>query len=260
MSIDNAIIIYDQYLKLGDLVETKLDDVIGVIQLYTYVGIQSSGFANISKPTLVWILENRRLFVKEKDLYYATLGWVRAELKRKNLELNLKNKARLFSDFKHLIRFPIMSRKQFFNPDRINEKKDMEPCPANSGFFNEEELKEFESFFESRDPNVFSVNYKIQERARQPIGRLKLIKNQANEFEYEMSIHVDDLYGKNESGYNVNEAETKLLGCGDNLKYVIDENGKEVLSKKIKAKQRKENLVCNKESIKVFRFHTSGDE
>lgn len=257
---DNAITIFDQYLKLGDLIETKVDDVAGVINLHTYIAIQSSGFANIGKETLVLLLESNQLFVKEKDLYYATLKWVRAELMRQKLEVTLENKRRLFSEFKHLIRFPIMSKTQFFSAEKINEQKDLEFCPAKSGFFSEAELKEFEVYFEFKDPKVLSVNYKTEERARQFIGRLKLIKNPTDELEYELSTDVDDLYGKNESGYNVNEAETMLMGCGDNLESVNDENNKEIKTKKIRARQRKENLTCSNESIKVFRFHTSGDE
>lgn len=259
---DNAITIFDQYMKLGDLIDAKVDDVAGVINLHTYIAVQSPGFANIGKETLVLLLESNELFVKEKDLYYATLRWVRAELLRQKKEVTLENKRRLFNEFKHLIRFPIMSKTQFFNAERMphNEKKEFEFCPAKSGFFTETELKEFEAYFESKDPKVLSVNYKTEERARQYIGRLKLIKNQAGELEYEMSTDVDDLYGKNESGYNVNEAETVLMGCGDNLESVQDENNKEIKTKKIRTRQRKENLICSGESIKVFRFHTSGDE
>lgn len=113
LSIDNSTILLDQYCKIGeDVLDEKIKEVTGVINLHAFLAVDSSEFLNISKSTLIRLLKSDQLFIQEKDLYFAVLRWMNGELQRQDLEANLRNKSKLFSTFKSLIRFPIMTKHQ----------------------------------------------------------------------------------------------------------------------------------------------------
>ena len=112
VSIDNSTILLDQYSKIATVPNEKIDELIGIFGLHAHLAIHSKMFLQIGKSTLVQLLKSEKLFIQEKDLYYAVMRWINAELNRQGLEVNVENKSKLFDEFKHLIRFPIMTKHQ----------------------------------------------------------------------------------------------------------------------------------------------------
>ena len=112
LTIENSTIIYDQYLQIEDRDERDLQNILDVICPHAFLAFQSIQFLQIRKDTLTDLLDNDMLFISEKELYLRCLCWVNAELERRGLETNKKNKLNLFNELKHLIRFPIMLQKQ----------------------------------------------------------------------------------------------------------------------------------------------------
>ena len=112
VSINNSTILLDQYCKIAGVCEEKISEVTGIINLHTHLAVQSKEFLKIDKCTLIRLLKSDQLFIQEKDLYYAVIRWINAELHRQGREPSLENKSELFSEFKNLIRFPIMSKHQ----------------------------------------------------------------------------------------------------------------------------------------------------
>ena len=112
LSIDNSTIILDQYWKIASVSEQKIGELIGIINLHAHLAFQSKQFLQIGKSSLIRLLKSDQLFIQEKDLYYAVMRWIHSELDRQGLEANLANKSKLFDEFKHLIRFPIMTKHQ----------------------------------------------------------------------------------------------------------------------------------------------------
>ena len=112
VSIDNSTILLDQYSKIATVPEEKIDELIGIIALHTLLAVQSKQFLQIDQSTLVQLLKCDKLFIQEKDLYYAVMSWINAKLDRQDLEANVENKSKLFNEFKYLIRFPIMTKHQ----------------------------------------------------------------------------------------------------------------------------------------------------
>ena len=165
LTIYNCALIYDQYLKLGDMIGGEyLDKVVEVINLNADLVFKSNMFSMIGKETLIKLLESDSLFIKEKDVFYGVVDWINAELSRQKLKINLNNQSKLFNEFKKLIRFPLMSKTQFDNG------------PANSQLFTAFELIEFDKYFETKDTNVLSVDYNANER-----GALQIYKLQFDE-------------------------------------------------------------------------------
>lgn len=153
--------IYDQYLKIGNSVSQYVDKVLELVSLHADIAFRSKWFTKISKETLIKLLENDSLFIKEKDLYYACLKWINAQLIDEKKKLIPKNQQLLFNEIKNLIRFPIMSKIQFDNG------------PAKSGLFSLDELEEFEKYFQTKNIKVLSVNYNANERDALPIHKLQ---------------------------------------------------------------------------------------
>ena len=82
LKIFTSTVIYDQYLKLGDLVSNRLEEVVGIINLHAFLAFLDKNFTKISLETLIKLLESDQLFIREKDVYYACMAWMQAELER----------------------------------------------------------------------------------------------------------------------------------------------------------------------------------
>lgn len=141
LSIAKCVMLYDQFLKLENLESQHLDKVIEFVSLHADLVFRTKIFLSIEKQTLIKLIENDSLFIKEKDLYYAVLDWIDADLQRNNKQLSLDNKMNLFNHFKHLIRFTLMSKEQF------------DAGPAKSKLLSKEEVKDIEIFYKSNFAN-----------------------------------------------------------------------------------------------------------
>lgn len=156
----NCALLYDQYLKMGLAVSQYLDRVLEAVCLHADVAFQSRLFKYVSKETLLKLLKSDHLFIAEKDLYYGCLRWINSQLASDQKTVNPKNQLPLFNEFKHLIRFPVMSKEQF------------DLGPAKSQLFSQSELDEFQLYFETEDEKVFTSNYHTNERNGLQIHKL----------------------------------------------------------------------------------------
>lgn len=173
--------IYDQILKLGqlkDLQKLNFKDLFDLISIHAFSSFDSDWFTKISKDTLIDLLDNDSLLIDEIDLFSACLKWMKCELTRQNKEFNLNNQLELFNSIKNLIRFPSMNRNQFFGIKKKLHKDSFIPtemeiiAPSKTGLFTKEELDEFERYFETGNPKVFSTNYKLTKRGLSNVARL----------------------------------------------------------------------------------------
>ena len=75
--------------------------------------LQSDSFLDIDHMLLIKILKKDCLDVLEVDVFEAVKKWVERECFRNSLELTTSNKRVLLTDILPLIRFPVMSAKEF---------------------------------------------------------------------------------------------------------------------------------------------------
>jgi len=189
INIYNCALIYDQFLKLpADLIkEEYLNKLIKIICLNGDLVFKSRLFFKIGKETLMKLLENDSLFIQEKDVYYGVIDWIEAELIRQTRMTSVKNQLTLFKDLKPLIRFPLLTKGQF------------EQGPAKSGLFTQEELAEFENFYQTKDIKQLSVNYKTN---RRDDGLIYMLQFDSDDQQYKQI----DRYGEDQ----VNDCESEI--------------------------------------------------
>ena len=172
-----------------------LEKLFNLTNLHTYLVVNSASFLKIEKETLIELLESESLLIDEIDLFSACFRWMNANLISENKEPNLANQIELFNSFKHLIRFPIMSRDEFFGiaqqPHKQRSSEFEIIVPAKTGLFTSGELNEFERFFETDDPKTLSTNYKLNKRDALKIGRLDY---DWKTFNYIMAKDDEDIY------------------------------------------------------------------
>lgn len=75
--------------------------------------ILSDSFADVDKPLLTNILQKDCLNVSEIDVFNAIKKWAEKECSRQSLEVNTQNQRSVLKDIIYLIRFPVMSAKDF---------------------------------------------------------------------------------------------------------------------------------------------------
>ena len=162
----------------------------------------------------------------------------------------------------------MMSKSQFFTAKRekgLYESHTYFACPAQSGLFSEAELKEFEKYFEMNDTTVLTVNYNTDQRSQMNVGKLDFVfekntdQNDAPrvQFDFKMTAKVD-LHSTPDFDCGVTDAESCFLDEGDNYLSVYSHLYKEIKTKKVTKKAKKNNLVCTSNSIRVFRIHVTG--
>ena len=87
----------------------------------TYDIVNSEAFLDIEKPLLAAILERNSLTINEIDLFNAVKNWSEKECARAQLEINSENQREVLGTLINLIRFPVMSAKEFAEgPARSN--------------------------------------------------------------------------------------------------------------------------------------------
>jgi len=255
LRILNSIILYDQYLKLGEVVTSKLSEVVDIVCIHAHLAFLDDAFTKISESTLINLLNMDRLLISEKDVWYAVLRWIKAKLVRDKLEDNLVNRLAIFNPIKNLIRFPTMSYEQFFYSDK--------ECPANSNFFTDDELVEFEKYFDTKDESYLTINYETTPRAQMNYGKMELVPVDEDEedvaflhgsaYAFKMSTEVNDsfYYGNQDNG-------STFKDCGNSHKGVLNRAHVLVKPKKANKKERKNNLVCTNDTIRVIRIDVTG--
>lgn len=182
LTIERSILIYDEYVKLDFLKENVASDLktmFTMINFYSYPILSSQNFLQISLESILELLESEFLTINEIDLFSCIVKWIRENLRQQQKEVNLPNQIEIFSIFKHLIRFPIMSEREFFGyemkphidgffPDEVEAIR-----PAESGLFSNQELEEFRTFFRTKDEkSILSTNYVFRKRNKLKIARL----------------------------------------------------------------------------------------
>ena len=174
MSVENSTLIYDQYLELNLLDNLNAEKLNELINLHANLAFISDSFLKIRKDTLIHLLQSNSLLIDEIVLFSASVRWIKAELQRKNQETNVKNQLTLFNSIKHLIRFGLMSKDDFFGIKLPKEYDGANKpiAPAKSKLFTDDELKEFEIYFETKDSKVLSTNYNFNKRNDLKIGKL----------------------------------------------------------------------------------------
>nr|XP_018900417.1 PREDICTED: BTB/POZ domain-containing protein 1-like [Bemisia tabaci]XP_018900418.1 PREDICTED: BTB/POZ domain-containing protein 1-like [Bemisia tabaci]XP_018900419.1 PREDICTED: BTB/POZ domain-containing protein 1-like [Bemisia tabaci]XP_018900420.1 PREDICTED: BTB/POZ domain-containing protein 1-like [Bemisia tabaci] len=70
-------------------------------------------FHDLDVETICCILERNKLEIEEVDLFKSILGWAKLECRRQNLKTNVKNMRRVLEPVLPLIRFRLMSLKEF---------------------------------------------------------------------------------------------------------------------------------------------------
>lgn len=257
-SIYTSTLVYDQYLRLGDLASSRLDEALAIINVHAYLAFLHPSFTEISKSTLIKLLQSDQLFIREKDIYYASIRWIRAELARNRLEENFENKLTLFNSIMHLIRFPIMTEHQFFRATRERRfayEPIFELCPARSALFDENELKEFDKYFRTKSTENASWPtslYNSNRRGRMNIGSLDLTGSYEEHLEFRMNTEIDDSFY---CGHATAESYYSPDGNSESV-YTVDYE--EIKSKQITLEDRRNSLVCKTDSIRIFRIHVNG--
>lgn len=153
LSIDNALILYDQLLcmegkvpadEYTELFESALD----IVKMHTFLAFRSASFPLIRKETLLDLLDADFLFIKEIELFLAAMRWITTNCKTAD-----EQKATLRS-IKNLIRFPLMSKSQFDYAILMSQK-----CfPTNEDqLFSALELNEFVRYFQNGDNNQLKL-------------------------------------------------------------------------------------------------------
>ena len=87
----------------------------------TYEIVNSEAFLDVEKPLLEAILEKDSLTINEIDLFNAVKNWSEKECSRGQIEITTKNQRAVIGNLINLIRFPVMSAKEFAEgPARSN--------------------------------------------------------------------------------------------------------------------------------------------
>ena len=84
-----------------------------ILSRETWKTFQSDSFLEIDAQLLASILEKDGLNINEIEVFKAIKKWVERKLSRDNAELTTENKRRALDEIIHLIRFPVMSAKEF---------------------------------------------------------------------------------------------------------------------------------------------------
>lgn len=172
ISIENSVLIYDQFLELNLLEGFNLDKLTEIISLHAVLVLNSDFFLKINEKTLIELLGNNCLIIDEIDLFRACLKWINYQLGNQKLEINSANQKVFFDKIKSLLRFPIMSKIDFFgNQKQTKSSQDDMFIPFKSGLFTNKELDEFKQYFENRDPAVLSTNYNFSKRDGLKVGK-----------------------------------------------------------------------------------------
>lgn len=75
--------------------------------------LQSDSFVDIERQLLVSILKRDTLNVFEIDIFHAVKKWAEKECERSSLEVTTENQQIVLKDIINLIRFPVMTAKEF---------------------------------------------------------------------------------------------------------------------------------------------------
>ena len=84
-----------------------------ILSRQTAAILKSESFSEVEKPLLLNILERDCLNIQEIDVFKAVKRWAEKECQRKSLEINLENRKLVLQDVLNLVRFPVMSAKEF---------------------------------------------------------------------------------------------------------------------------------------------------
>ena len=79
----------------------------------TFQAVNSDSFLEIEQSLLSSILEKDSLTISEIDLFNAVKSWSERECQRAGLEVNAENQREVLGDLISMIRFPVMSAKEF---------------------------------------------------------------------------------------------------------------------------------------------------
>ena len=148
LSIENALILYDQLLciqslvpayKFIDLSEQALD----IIKMHTFLVFKSSSFLQIRKETLVKLLDANFLFLKEIETFLAAVRWIAENCKTAEEQRNT------LKSIKQLIRWPLMSKGQFKYAIDQSQKFFNK---SGDQLFSSLELDEFAKYYEDEEP------------------------------------------------------------------------------------------------------------
>ncbi|XP_066923787.1 BTB/POZ domain-containing protein 6-like [Clytia hemisphaerica] len=75
--------------------------------------LASDSFIDIDRQLLVSVLQKDNLNVCEIDVFNSVKRWAEAECSRKELEINIENQKVVLESLLYLIRFPVMTAKEF---------------------------------------------------------------------------------------------------------------------------------------------------
>lgn len=287
LTLDNAMTIYTEDAKTTHRfkhpAESLCPEVVQLVQAHTFYVVNTPAFLQIGQRGLLALLKDHNLFIKEKDLYYAVMRWIEADLRRKKTEPTLEKRRTRFAPFKPFVRFCTMTANevaclfddfhlttlyyqvnplltcsssffgtQFFESDDPNSACRFE-------VFSDEEVKQYRRYFFGKDRDALPPHIPDSlKQARFPasIGRLLLRPDKDYKFSFEMSTVGDDLHDRAERDkfdpFRVcNDTECQVSEIGDNFGHNFGQRPPPTVEAK------SDNLEARKKSIKVFRMQAT---
>ena len=148
LSIENALIIYDQLLSMESRIPTGQFGrlsllVLDILKMHTFLAFQSSSFTQIREETLIQLLNADFLFMKEIEIFDAAVRWVAAADGK-----SIADKRTTLRSIKQLIRFPLMSESQFYRAVELSRKIF---TGIDEQLFTEQELAEFAKYYKTEN-------------------------------------------------------------------------------------------------------------
>ncbi|XP_072159750.1 BTB/POZ domain-containing protein 1 isoform X4 [Bemisia tabaci] len=207
------------------LAESCLD----IIDETAEVAMSCEDFLEIDFPTLCEVLKRDTMEVKETALFDAAVRWATAECSRKGLEVTRENQRSLLEGALPLIRFPLMTQKEFTT------------TVAKSGIFNNQELVDMYYYFSGCSEAPFKYNTTSRSSKEPLIASRLSIGN--------CSFSILDPESYHGLGFSFSK-NVKLLGFGLYTHVPFDYNLKLLLYEGKK-------LIYEDESVQ---FKATGDE
>ena len=119
LKVKNSCLIYDQLIKIGDPVQTSLDEVKSMIVKNRKEAFESEQFTEIDQETLISLLLLDELTIAEFDLFAAVSKWIDCEVRRQDLPMNGETRRRVFELINSYIVFTALKPDQITNCEWI---------------------------------------------------------------------------------------------------------------------------------------------
>jgi len=147
----NAFVLLNQF-RMFDDEKDFVNQCLEVIDCQADKAFESEPFVDIDESTLKLILQRETLNIKELNIYKHCLRWSEEECKRKNLDLNPRNKRYVLDKLIHLIRFGAMTLDEFAN------------SPALDGLLTAEESNSLFLHFTTKNENNLLTKFNTKKR------------------------------------------------------------------------------------------------